>query len=200
MLWTKFGSNFTFKFYIQNLLLQQFLWVYENYWYLWFIFLVFQKIKSQKTIPQEETPPKNKRLVLVLFKNRLLLYKKKTKKLDIITASSFFSVKNYLRIWLISNWYVIYYIGQSRQFYRGWWWHEQQWEWGWFLHHNQHCVHHTTQVLTAACSNREISWFKALSVLLLKTFHDMAFTQSIFNVTFAIVFVCDNTMNQNYYI
>lgn len=200
MLWTKFGSNFTFKFYIQNLLLQQFLWVYENYWYLWFIFLVFQKIKSQKTIPQEETPPKNKRLVLVLFKNGLLLYKKENKKLDIITASSFFSVKNYLRIWLISNWYVIYYIGQSRQFYRGWWWHEQQWEWGWFLHHNQHCVHHTTQVLTSACSNREISWFKALSVLLLKTFHDMAFTQSIFNVTFAIVFVCDNTMNQNYYI
>lgn len=184
MLWTKFGSNFTFKFYIQNLLLQHFLWVYENYWYLWFIFLVFQKIKSQKTIPQEETPPKNKRLVLVLFKNRSLLYKIK-KKLDIITASSFFCVINYLRIWLISNWYVIYYIGQSRQFYRGWWWHEQQWEWGWFLHHHQHCVHHTTQVqvLTAACSNREISWFKALSVLLLKTFHDMAFNWSIFTGT-----------------
>lgn len=115
MLWTKFGSNFTFKFYIQNLLLQQFLWVYENYWYLWFIFLVFQKIKSQKTIPQEETPPKNKRLVLVLFKNRSLLYKKKTK-LDIITASSFFSVINYLRIWLISNWYVIFILDSLDNF------------------------------------------------------------------------------------
>lgn len=43
----------------------------------------------------------------------------------------------------------------------------------------------------------EISWFKALSVLLLKTFHDMAFNQSIFNGTFSIVFFCDNTMNQN---